>query len=503
MPGSSPNWTTGYIPPASEWNGLWAGKADFILTTATIQTVSNIASLRAFVGTVAAVLVLGYYTVGDLGAGPFTVMSSDTTSADNGGTIIIDGLNRRWYRQTGGKSVSISAFGAKVDGVSNDSVPIASTIAAAIAQKFEIWCPAGTSPLGTTPLAFPNTTPEGFSFQCHPDFTLSYSGTGSAITIDSCYHADFHFGRIVGTAGGTSTGLHIQPVNVGANGQNTCVVSNFGFVFIGGFATGLLFDCNSGSIAQVTVNGTEINNGFGLAAGALTTAATGIDVFGTSPNIFQGNVVYVNYIQPSQAGFASGVTWIGINDGSLTFGASLDNVNQFTYGAIDGAGYNLSFGLNIFSGNNAFTGPIVDVQTGIQFEAGATSISIITAGINVNGGGTRIHNISGSSEGVFSLIGPQGFAASIQSAGPSGNTGSVNIPNGTLILVGSVNLSASPTTFSFPQDFQTLPFMVGSQSDNISGSSVDVAAISASQYVVHGPTGVTINWMAIGQVEVT
>jgi Pectate lyase superfamily protein len=29
MTASTPNWATGYIPPASEWNALWAGKADY------------------------------------------------------------------------------------------------------------------------------------------------------------------------------------------------------------------------------------------------------------------------------------------------------------------------------------------------------------------------------------------------------------------------------------------------------------------------------------------
>ena len=26
--GSNPNWITGYVPPASEWNSLWGGKMD-------------------------------------------------------------------------------------------------------------------------------------------------------------------------------------------------------------------------------------------------------------------------------------------------------------------------------------------------------------------------------------------------------------------------------------------------------------------------------------------
>lgn len=95
--------------------------------------IANIAALRA--ATTATLsstqgYVLGYYTAADGGEGPFSYVSSDTTSADNGGTIIVDASNRRWYRETGGAPWSVKWFGAKGDGTTDDAAAIQATITA-------------------------------------------------------------------------------------------------------------------------------------------------------------------------------------------------------------------------------------------------------------------------------------------------------------------------------------------------------------------------------------
>lgn len=458
--------------------------------------VAIIANLRDLTGTAPAVVhVEGYNDVGDGGGGVFWLDVADATSADDGGTIIVDAANRRWYLQHDG-SVSIRQFGAKIDGTTNDAAAIAAAIAAAAARKFTVTCPAGTSVLGSTTLAFPATIPEGFQFLCHPDFTLSFSGTsGSAVTIDSCYHARFRFGRITG-AGGTSYGLHVVPIAQGANGQVTVVVSEIDFVFIGGFEAPLYLDCYAGSIAQTNIRGLEIDSGFGVGAGTMTGNVYGIVVNGASPNIFQGNVVEVNYIQSGAAALGAGATWIGIQDGGTTFGPTLDNVNQYRFGAIDGGGFATSVGVNTFAGYNVFAGPIVDVATGAQFESGVVAIALYSADINVLAGGTRVSNLS-NAIGTYVLNGPQGWQAG------AGYTG---IPNGTVVQHGTVTLTASPTTFSFPEAFSTdsTPVIVGSLGNNTTASlGVDVSVTTDSQFIVHGPTGEVISWIAIGSGKVT
>ncbi|QDP58359.1 MAG: hypothetical protein Unbinned664contig1000_40 [Prokaryotic dsDNA virus sp.] len=57
--------------------------------------------------------VKGYYASGDGGEGNFWYDSSDTTSADNGGTIIVDAAGRRWKRNLGGVQLTVKMFGAR------------------------------------------------------------------------------------------------------------------------------------------------------------------------------------------------------------------------------------------------------------------------------------------------------------------------------------------------------------------------------------------------------
>ncbi len=78
-----------------------------------IGTVATVVALRASTGTppIQQIWVGGYFTIGDGGEGNFWYNASDTTSADNGGTIIVDASGNRWYRQTEG-NVSVIMFGA-------------------------------------------------------------------------------------------------------------------------------------------------------------------------------------------------------------------------------------------------------------------------------------------------------------------------------------------------------------------------------------------------------
>lgn len=88
-------------------------------TTSAIVAVSDIAALRAASTTTlpnAQCYVVGYYTISDGGEGIFVYQSSDTTSSDNGGTIIVDASARRWYRSLGSQPVSVNQFGATANG---------------------------------------------------------------------------------------------------------------------------------------------------------------------------------------------------------------------------------------------------------------------------------------------------------------------------------------------------------------------------------------------------
>lgn len=82
----------------------------------------NYAGIRAYTGVHTRVYCIGKSNVFDGGFGIFEVDASDTTSADNGGTILVDANNRRWKRQYDG-SVNLLWF-AKGDGTTDDSAAL-------------------------------------------------------------------------------------------------------------------------------------------------------------------------------------------------------------------------------------------------------------------------------------------------------------------------------------------------------------------------------------------
>lgn len=87
------------------------------------RTVDSIAALKALDKTkVSRVFVTGYYAAGDGGGGAYWYDTTDTTSSDNGGTLIVAADGGRWKLvQT--FQVSVKQFGAKGDGIADDTVP--------------------------------------------------------------------------------------------------------------------------------------------------------------------------------------------------------------------------------------------------------------------------------------------------------------------------------------------------------------------------------------------
>lgn len=87
------------------------------------------AQLRVYSGQQTSVNVWGISNAFDGAAGLFKVKTSDTTSADNGGTILVDASGRRWYRVFSG-AVDVKWFGAKLDGVTDDTSSFQAAISA-------------------------------------------------------------------------------------------------------------------------------------------------------------------------------------------------------------------------------------------------------------------------------------------------------------------------------------------------------------------------------------
>lgn len=108
------------------------------------RVVDSIADLKALDKTkYTRAFVTGYTAAGDGGGGHYRYDSADTTSADNGGTIIVATDGARW-KLLFDNFVTVEQFGAKGDGVTDDTAKINAARTAAKAAGVEVWFAAKT-----------------------------------------------------------------------------------------------------------------------------------------------------------------------------------------------------------------------------------------------------------------------------------------------------------------------------------------------------------------------
>lgn len=115
--------------------GYDSGTAQDVLDEA--KPIANYTALRAYTGRATGVRI----TQAGL-AGFFQRDSSDTTSADNGGTIIVDASDRRWKRLFDA-SVNVKWFGAKGDAVTDDTAALQAALDSLPSVGGEVRVPAG------------------------------------------------------------------------------------------------------------------------------------------------------------------------------------------------------------------------------------------------------------------------------------------------------------------------------------------------------------------------
>ena len=94
-------------------------------TITSLNILPSIAALRANHIFSTSIYVLGYSTLNDGGEGLFVVNINDTTTPDNGGTVIVDAVGYRWYRADSNQvPASAKWFGAKGDGITDDTAAL-------------------------------------------------------------------------------------------------------------------------------------------------------------------------------------------------------------------------------------------------------------------------------------------------------------------------------------------------------------------------------------------
>lgn len=169
-----------------------------------LQVVNSIAELRALVVSSASkhAATTGYYAIGDGGGGSYWYDSTDTVTADNGGSVIVATDGGRWkllYQD----HVTTAQFGAKLDGSSTDDVPfIQAALTWAKAAGIPIVMPAGRHVIATH-----LTLPTGVAF----------SGVGSVMPIN--YLANEQTGSVLLIKHGA--GAPDGPFTIGAQTGST------------------------------------------------------------------------------------------------------------------------------------------------------------------------------------------------------------------------------------------------------------------------------------------
>jgi len=188
--------------------------------------VSDYEAIRAYSGAITRLYVTGVLgTTAPSGiAGNFVLDESDTTSSDNGGTIIVAGDGKRWKRQYGG-TVSVEWFGADSSGVADCS--------SAVQKAIDV--SNGRIDFGATG-TFRIAAPVGFPANIvASDRMMMVRGDGASIIVD-CAEAIFTSKDSLLTPESTSN-LYAAKINI----------------------TGLAFKSN-GSSPGVVINGDRLYN---------------------------------------------------------------------------------------------------------------------------------------------------------------------------------------------------------------------------------------------------
>jgi len=158
---------------------------EFVASLAAFS-VAGYTELRAYAATSKYIYVTGYLvSAAPLGiAGMFVLDTADVTSADNGGTIIVTALGKRYKRIFDGK-VNVQWFGAK--GNSTDEfTAISNALTYVRGINGVLFFPQSSgdySHSGTLVLGASSVGIEGDS----PEVRLNYTGTGTGLIINSSY----------------------------------------------------------------------------------------------------------------------------------------------------------------------------------------------------------------------------------------------------------------------------------------------------------------------------
>lgn len=223
-----------------------------------LPEIGNYALLRAYTGPVTSFFVCGVANIFDGGFGPFRVDAADTTSADNGGTILVDDSGRRWKRDYS-RVVNAKWFYLVGDGVADDEdIAIQAAINALPSDGGVVRVPAGRYKIANTLIVG-----NGSNFSASSKNCIKIQGEGIAPYFGSSGGTEFVW---TGAAGGSVLvfagsgdgfgldGVEINCAGVAAHGlvcYSTRLSTYSNFAVREFTDSGILLDIRNGPLASV------------------------------------------------------------------------------------------------------------------------------------------------------------------------------------------------------------------------------------------------------------
>lgn len=189
----------------------------------------NYSDIRGYTGTNNVIYCHGINDVFDGGFGYFDLDPSDTSTADNGGTVLVDANGRRWKRRISDGVIHAEWFGMKADWngtTGTDNAPaIKRAIAAMPTARGKVVLPAGEFMVGSLiSVNRNNATLEGAGIRVT---TLVGNGIDKSAVLE-VNNGSWDYATNTYTYGGTSIG-HVVIKNLSIDGAKT--TSSTGIVF--------------------------------------------------------------------------------------------------------------------------------------------------------------------------------------------------------------------------------------------------------------------------------
>lgn len=204
---------------ASGGSALVGNGGETVAETFNALQLADYTALRAYAGPRKSVYVTGYLgSAAPSGiAGMFVRDDSDTTSTDDGGTVLVATNGKRWKRRYDGR-VSVMWFGVKGDGSTDDTTALQAAINSG---KKDLIIPPGTFVHGDLTISAPvRLIGAGRGYGVNQHTAFKYTGSGKAIHVTSAasyvYLEHFSLKNAgTGTDGIFIDGSHVYVTNVG------------------------------------------------------------------------------------------------------------------------------------------------------------------------------------------------------------------------------------------------------------------------------------------------